>query len=97
MERLGSYPILRRRGACEEELATGQSLISSITLKALANFSPGLRSGNPGSAHLILMDLRNPERVASPFTDSQPAVATPSELRRINVNSIPRVSKQTLG
>ena len=37
---------------------------ASLTLKAFANFSPGLRFGNPGKTRPILEDT-NPERVAA--------------------------------
>jgi hypothetical protein len=66
------------------------------TLKALANFSPGLRFGNPEERPFISL-RHNSERVVSLFADSK-AVATPSELRRTACGSPePRVSKQTLG
>src|SRR5205823_4523204 len=55
-------------------------LLISLTLKALANFSPGLRFGNPGEQPPISR-RRNSEGVASLFAYRN-AVATPSELRR---------------
>jgi len=50
------------------------------TLKALANSSPGLRFANPGITGPSI-EGRNPERVASPVTETNHA--TPSGLRRI--------------
>jgi hypothetical protein len=67
------------------------SCSSRITLKALANSSPGLALWQPWdkTAHLF---VRNPERVASKGLRNSFRVAT-NLLQR----SKPRVSKQTLG
>jgi hypothetical protein len=46
--------------------------LNAMTLKALANSSPGLRFGNLQNTRLSFIDIRNPERVASPSTESQP-------------------------
>jgi hypothetical protein len=51
------------RGGCREKF------LLSLTLKALANFSPGLaRSATLGQRTEIFL-RRNPERVASPVND----------------------------
>ena len=45
---------------------------SVVTLKALANSSPGLRFGNPGSISVILL-RRNRGRVARPSRNRSPS------------------------
>ena len=52
------------------------------TLKALANFSPGLGFGNPGHKRLF-KKRRNPERVASMVAEIARPIATLSGLRRV--------------
>jgi hypothetical protein len=67
-----------------------------ITLKALANSSPGLRLGNPGKTNPISR-RRNSERVALTFVHPKAAQCL-SGLRTIPASIFePRVSKQTLG
>src|SRR5512132_689267 len=64
------------------EKSNTQLWTATITLKAFANFSPGLRFGNPGKkTHPNLFEGATLKRVASPSPESHP-VATPSELRR---------------
>jgi hypothetical protein len=46
------------------EVAVDEDVTLGPTLKAFANFSPGLRSGNPGSISLHKIK-RNPDRVAT--------------------------------
>jgi hypothetical protein len=76
-------------------LARTCHLDRGITLKVLANVSPGLRFGNPGKRIPFLVDatLKELRRIYEPQNR-----ATPSGFRTISSNVFePRVSKQTLG
>jgi hypothetical protein len=53
----------------------------TLTLKAFASFSPGLRFGNPGKTNPNIFDDANLKGLRHRSANRNP-VATPSELRR---------------
>ena len=74
-------------------LCAGGTDYNETTLKAFANFSPGLRFGNPGKAHrnfydATLKELRLAFAILSQLLQSWKNFLDPFE---------PRVSKPTLG
>jgi hypothetical protein len=72
------------------------NFLSKLTLKALANSSPGLRFGNPGTTHPISRS-RNSKELLGRFINLKAAQPL-AGLRSISLGVFePRVSKQTLG
>jgi len=71
--------------------------LSTLTLKAFANFSPGLRFGNPGKMHPNIFEDATLKRLRRRPPNRNPrrnSFRVATEYMRL---FLPRVSKQTLG